>query len=622
MCGIAGFTGKQSDKILEACADCIAHRGPDQKVTYSHKNFHIGYRRLAIIDLSEDIYPIYNEDKDISLVLNGEIYNYQALRIELENKGHVFKTNADSETIIHGYEEWGYDVVNRLRGMFVFVLVDQNTNKMFIARDRLGIKPFYYAKTKERILFGSEIKSILTASVQGDESFTIKRTPDKKSVYSFLASRIHDIDERTFFKNIKRLLPGHYMIVDTENNIQTEKYWNPTFNPRFSSTKSDEEYANDFKDVFKDAMRLHLVADVPVGVTLSGGLDSSGITSLAKQLYDEALTLDQLKTGKQNELIAFSAVHPGETIDESVWIDSVVEYTGIKSIKIQPNVDTFWEELEEWVYFQEEPTISGAPYAYYVVMREASKFVTVFLSGQGGDELLAGYIPYFLTYAQSAVDQKQYGSLLREIFKGRDLYVKYFLQKMMERMGRNDFINPYDTLSDESRKYIQSKFKPSRNLNERLFYDVTSMTTPSLLRYEDKNSMAHSLESRVPFFDHQVLEHIFNLPIDQKIKHGWTRFVYRNAMKGVIPEKNRTRRSKVGFTNPEWEWIERRAQTFRELFSSTSFKSRPFWDADKVMSEFELTLSKEKTGDILYFWRIFSVEMWMRVYVDEFTPRL
>jgi asparagine synthase (glutamine-hydrolysing) len=601
MCGLAGFTGKPSSEVLETMTDSIKHRGPDDAAYIVNSNFSVGFRRLSIIDLSKSIYPIKNESKTIELILNGEIYNYQELREELKEKGHEFVTESDSETIVHGYEEWGYEVVEHLRGMFVFALLDKEKDELFIARDRLGIKPLYYSTAGERLVFASEIKAIFKCDTN------IPTDPDDKAVYRFLNYRIHDIDEHTFFKNVKRLMPGHFMIVKSNGDFDIKKYWDPTFNPEFKSRKSDDEYAEEFKDVFSEAVDLHLIADVPVGVTLSGGLDSSGITSLSKKLYDERYP-DQ-------EIIAFSAVHPGETVDESEYIDAVVEHTGIKSVKIKPEVDTFWEDFDTWLSFQEEPVISGAPYAYYTVMREAAKHVTVLLTGHGGDELLAGYVPYFLTYAQSAKDQKKFWSLIRETWMGKDLYFPYIFKLLKARFQKKPAINPRSTLKEEflnEFKDLGFEAEYSRNLNERLFLDVTKNTSPNILRYEDKNSMAHSLESRVPFFDHKVVEYIFNLPIDQKIKFGWNRFVYRQAMRGIIPEKNRKRRSKVGFTNPEWEWIERKADKFRAIFNSDEFRGRKYWDADKVLNDFELTLNNDLSGDVLYFWRLFIVEMWLR----------
>lgn len=605
MCGIVGFTGKSAKQNLKAMTDSIKHRGPDDEAFISFKNFHVGYRRLAIIDLSQNIYPISNEKQTLELVLNGEIYNYTELKKELESLGHTFKTGSDSETIVHGYEQWGYDVVQKLRGMFVFVLVDKEKNEMFIARDRLGIKPFYYALDKSKnIYFGSEIKGIL-------QNKEISREPDDLAVYRFLTARIHDVDEHTFFKSVKRLLPGHFMKIKQDSQFEIVKYWNPEVNTEFSSKKSDKEYAQEFKELFSEAVNLHLIGDVPVGVTLSGGLDSSGITALAHKLYVQ-------NYGKAN-MYAFSAIHPGETIDESKYIDSVVEHTGVTSVKIVPKVDNFWEELENWVYFQEEPVISGAPYAYNVVMKEARKKVTVLLSGQGGDELLAGYIPYFLSYVQTAKDSGKYWQILRESVLGFDLYAPFVLGKIKNRLSNRADINFKHPLNIDFVKEFEkmgADFNHQRGLNQRLFDDVTKSTTPALLRYEDKNSMNHSLESRVPFFDHKVVEYIFKLPVDQKIKFGWNRYIYRQAMKDIIPSLNRKRRSKVGFTNPEWEWIERKADNFRSIFSSISFKNRKYWNAGLVLDDFEDAIAGKTKGDVMYFWRLFITEMWMRVYVD------
>lgn len=605
MCGIVGFSGKNDSNKLQKMMQAIYHRGPDDFAKLEALNFSIGFRRLSIIDLSKNIYPIQNENGEISVFLNGEIYNYLTLREELIKAGHKFKTKSDTEVIVHGYEEWGEEVLSRLRGMFALVVYNSKTKEVFIARDRMGIKPFYYAEQEGRIIFSSEIKGILSG-------FDIERTPDDFVVYQFLSTRVHDIDKRTFFEKIKRLLPGHFMIIDKDSNFRIGKYWSPSFNPEFVSKKSDSEYANELREIFSEAVRLHMISDVPVGVTLSGGLDSSGVTSLASRIWKEQ--------GQDKPFYTFSAIHPGETVNEEEYIDSVVEYTGVTSIKVTPNVEKFWEDLPLWNYFQEEPVISGAPYAYYVVMREARKYVTVLLTGQGGDELLAGYIPYFLSYLQSAIDQGKYIPALRELYKGKDLYLKYILMKFDSILHKKNQINPLNSLNKPD-GYEMPFFKHKRNLNERLFEDVTSTTTPCLLRYEDKNSMANSLESRVPFFDHIVTEYIFNLPIDQKIKHGWTRYVYREAMKGLMPEKNRKRRSKIGFTNPEWEWIERKKENFFEIFRSESFKSRKYWNNKKVISDFELALKGKLRGDVLYFWRLFSVEMWLREYVDNFVLR-
>lgn len=602
MCGIVGFSGAPDQKVLAKMNHSIFHRGPDDESLYETPNFSIGFRRLSIVDLSKNIYPIYNETKDICVVLNGEIYNYVELREELKSLGHKFKTKSDTEVIVHGYEQWGEDVVLKLRGMFVYVIHDILKDELFIARDRLGIKPLYYTEIGGRIAFASEIKALFAG-------FKVDREIDENSVFQFLAYRLHDVDQNTFFKNVKRLLPGHKMHIDKLGNYHIQKYWYPAFNPEFRSKTSDEVYAEEFREKFLETVKLHMIGDVPVGTTLSGGLDSSGITSLAAKFHKES--------GNKEKFYSFSAIHPGETVNEEEYIDSVIEFSGAESIKVIPSVEDFWNEISTWTYFQEEPVISGAPYAYYVVMREARKHVTVILSGQGGDELLAGYIPYFMSYWQSAWDQGRPLKALSELYSGKDLYLKYVLAKIDQKLKSGNQINPAEFVKRPD-TYQKPAFKHKRNLNERLFEDVNSTTTQCLLRYEDKNSMAHSLESRVPFYDHVMAEYVFNLPIDQKIKKGWNRYVYRNAMKGLMPEKNRLRRSKIGFTNPEWEWIERKQDKFIEIFSSKEFNSRNIWNGTKILEGFKKALKNELRGDILFFWRVFSVEMWMRTYVDDF----
>lgn len=264
MCGIVGFSGKPDNQTLDKMTESIFHRGPDDGGRVVNDNFSVGYRRLAIIDLTMGLYPLTNEDKTIQVMNNGEIYNYQALREELEELGHKFSSESDTEVIAHGYEEWGEKVVNHLRGMFVIVLYNKNKDELFIARDRLGIKPLYYTQVDGRVVFGSEIKGLLSG-------FNINREVDQDSLYKFLTARIHDTNQDTFFKNIKRLLPGHYMVINNTGEFQIEKYWNPTYSTKFSSEKSDAEYSKEFRDIFIEAIKLHLIADVPVGVTLSGG---------------------------------------------------------------------------------------------------------------------------------------------------------------------------------------------------------------------------------------------------------------------------------------------------------------------------------------------------------------
>ncbi|MEI6462051.1 MAG: asparagine synthase (glutamine-hydrolyzing) [bacterium] len=606
MCGIVGFSGK-NEKMLHSMLGTIEHRGPDGEGMEVNNFFSIGMRRLAIIDPNGGWQPIYNKDKSVCIVFNGEIYNYQEVWKELQTLGYEFSTDhSDTETILHGYEEWGVYVLNKIKGMFAFAIWDSRIQKLFIARDRLGIKPLYYYNENGKFVFGSEIKALLVTNL-------IHREYDEETLMKFLMFRVHDSTEQTFFKGIKRLQPGHYMIVG-ENGIEgIKKYWNPTFNPNFKSEKTDDEYAKEFYDLYKSTIKRHIISDVPVGVSLSGGLDSSGVVSVMRELMLEGSDLHT--SGK---LFTFSALYPGKSIDESKYINEVERYVESTPEYAYPSVDKFWEEINEWIITQEEPTISSAPYAYYSVYRKASEFVKVMLSGNGGDELLAGYLPYFKSYATSAINQGEYIPLARELVKSFGIYGKYLGELVSSKLSsKSNLLSMKDFLLEEKKKY-KYNYKSSDNLNERLFNDVTQYSTPNLLRYEDKNSMAFSIESRVPFLDSDLVEYIFNLPIDQKIKNGWTRYVYRNAMKGHMPELNRLRRSKIGFTNPEQGWMRDKGDIILSIFESDLFKSRGIYDTNAVVSMFKKWIINPDAiqGDGLIFWRILVTELWMRNYLD------
>jgi asparagine synthase (glutamine-hydrolysing) len=315
-------------------------------------------------------------------------------------------------------------------------------------------------------------------------------------------------------------------------------------------------------------------------------------------------------------LFTFSALYPGESIDESEYIHEVERAIGSTPHYAYPQLDDFWNEIDEWIWYQEEPTIASAPYAYYSVYRLAGQHVKVMVSGNGGDELLAGYIPYFRAYLSSAITQRHYLAAAREVVKGRDLYKKYAGELIRSKLPTRgtDPINARELLQAGSTGDVH--FASHKNLNERLASDVLQYSTPDLLRYEDKNSMAFSVESRVPFLDHELVEFIFSLPIDQKIKGGWNRAVYRNAMKGRMPEKNRLRRSKIGFTNPDIMWMKAKAREIRAVFSSPELAARDLYNPAQLVTAWDEYLAG-RPGDGLIFWRVLVTELWMRRYMDR-----
>lgn len=601
MCGIAGFAGSDAE-LLERMLRSIVHRGPDGQGTDVGRHFSIGMRRLAIIDVATGDQPLYSDDGNLALVFNGEIYNHAELRRELQAKGRTFVTDhSDTEVILRGFEEWGPSVVDRLTGMFAFAISDHERGELFIARDRLGIKPLYYYDGPHGFVFGSELKAIF-------QDARVPRRPDLEVVRRFVLFRVHDDGEDTFFDGVKRLLPGHMMVVRPDGVVKIEKYWNPHVNPEFASAKSDDVYAQEFAEIWDRVVARHLISDVPVGVPLSGGLDSTGVVATMARLMQSGTDLHT------DGLYTFSALFPGQSIDESEFIHEVERAVGSIPHYAYPDRDEFWNEIMEWVWFQEEPTIASAPYAYYSVYRVASEHVKVMLSGNGGDELLAGYIPYFRAYLTSALAQRQYVAGAREIIKGWDLYKKYLGEIVRTRIpGRkSNAISPRELMTQGA----SLNFEAHKNLNERLASDVLQYSMPDLLRYEDKNSMAFSIEARVPFLDHEMVEFIFGLPIDQKIKGGWNRAVYRNAMKGRMPEKNRLRRSKIGFTNPDIQWMKAKADDLRATFASPSLASRGLYDQDRLVGAWDEYLNG-RPGDGLIFWRVLVTELWMQRYIDE-----
>ncbi|MDQ1433213.1 MAG: hypothetical protein QOF59_29, partial [Actinomycetota bacterium] len=568
------------------------------------RHFSIGMRRLAIIDVATGDQPLYSDDGNLALVFNGEIYNHVELRRELQQRGRRFVTDhSDSEVILRGFEEWGRNVVDHLTGMFAFAISDHERGELFLARDRLGIKPLYYVDGPEGFAFASELKALF-------QNARVARRPDVDALRRFLLFRLHDDGEDTFFDGVKRLLPAHTMLLRPDGIVKIERYWNPDVNPEFASTRSDDDYAQEFAQRWDDVIRRHLISDVPVGVPLSGGLDSSGVATTMARLSSSGTDLHT------QGLYTFSALYPGESIDESEYIHEVERAIGSTPHYAYPQLDDFWNEIDEWIWYQEEPTIASAPYAYYSVYRLAGQHVKVMVSGNGGDELLAGYIPYFRAYLSSAIAQRHYLAAAREVVKGRDLYKKYAGELIRSKLPTRgaSAINARELLQAGSTSGVD--FASHKNLNERLASDVLQYSTPDLLRYEDKNSMAFSVESRVPFLDHELVEFIFSLPIDQKIKGGWNRAVYRNAMKGRMPEKNRLRRSKIGFTNPDIMWMKAKAREIRSVFSSSELAARDLYNPEQLVTAWDEYLAG-RPGDGLIFWRVLVTELWMRRYMDQ-----
>jgi asparagine synthase (glutamine-hydrolysing) len=586
----------------------LVHRGPDDVGSLELPWISLGHRRLSIIDLATGHQPLANEDETVWLVYNGEVYNYRELRAELVERGHVFKTNSDSEVIVHAYEEYGPDCFKGFNGMWAVVLADLRRNRLILARDHFGIKPLYYTIAGGRLLFASEIKALL-------QDPSAPSRPNDQMVYEYLVHGLHDHKPETFFEGIYHLMPATYAEIDGAAMAalsdgeglaaRAVTYWTPELSED-GSADPDE-----FRRLFEKTVERRLVAEVPVGSCLSGGLDSTSIVSfmsglLKSQTPDAASLRGQLKT--------FSAVFDNDPIDERDYIAEAVKATGADTTYIRPTSEDFVEELRDFIWHQEEPLISTGPYAQWCVMREARKQVTVLLDGQGGDELLAGYVPYQYVYLAQLWKERKYGRFLREVWAARDVLKPLLTRRLRDR--RKGF--PLRSLlrKEFTDRVVDPGYTRSRNnLKLRLLQDLTTYSLPCLLRYEDKNSMAHSLESRVPYLDQELVEWILRLPSDVIIRDGWSRWILRTGLKGVLPEKIRRRRWKVGFTTPEIRWIKARRAAFTSLLRSPSFANRPYWDGEAVARAF-LAANRGKIDFSMFFWRVINVELWLREFID------
>jgi asparagine synthase (glutamine-hydrolysing) len=599
MCGICGFTGRRDHALLRAMTASLRHRGPDDDGFFESDVASLGFRRLAIIDLDTGAQPMSTDRGRLRIVYNGEIYNYRELRAELEAQGRRFTTRSDTEVALQAYAQWGPAAFQRFNGMWAIALLDRRgaQPQLVLCRDHFGIKPLFYAEHDSRVVFASEIKAIL-------EDPTFPRRVDEQQLYEYLGFGLYDHNDRSFFAGIRQVPAGAYLTVDAAG-IHETRYWTPAL-----SEDADPDPA-EFLRLFTRAVERRLVADVPVGTCLSGGLDSSSIVCvmdrlLARHVPDSVSLGERLKT--------FSAVFPGDPIDERGYVEAVLAVTSADPTWVCPTSEQWLGELETWVWHAEEPMISTAPYAMWSVMRAASEKVTVLLDGQAGDELLAGYVPYQYVYLRQLLRERRYRDVAVESAKARDTVGRLARRRLWEGRHRVDVAS---LLRSEwtSRQERPHDPRVQDDLKRRLLQDLTTFSLPSLLRYEDRNSMAHSMESRLPFLDQELVEWILRLPASAIVSGGWSRRILREAMQGILPDSIRERRRKIGFTTPEFRWFRQQRSSIQSLMRSPSFQSRPYWNAGAVADAFRVACVGG-SEESLFFWRAVNVELWLRVYFE------
>ncbi len=604
ICGIVNFKKKGVDKNdIQSMMDIMKHRGPDDEGLFIEKNVGLGFVRLSIIDLSPAGHqPMVSQDQRYVIVFNGEIYNYIELRQELK-ENFDFKTNTDTEVLLNAYRAWGPDCLDRFNGMFAFVIYDKKTGEIFTARDRYGIKPFYYYRDEERLIFASEPRSILP--------FLKNQAPNPQAIYEFLVYNRSDQGDYTYYKDIRKLPHGCCArITDKGMDISPWYVLEENLKEPFDSPE-------EFYETFHQAVKLRLRSDVPVGVCLSGGLDSSSIVSVL------------LKEFNKRDVNTFSAIYDvGDKADESAFIH---EYDGQldRMHFTRPSAESLLSDLQTFIKCNSEPMSALGPYAQFKVMQLAKSHVTVTLDGQGADEQLGGYHYFFASYFKELFrgfkwlrllnELGHYGKIHRSIMavKYLGLYMSPpFLKDRLSRIS-HDYIDKGFYKEGATVSTLKNSLYNPRTLNESLLQHF-QFKLEHLLKWEDQNSMWHSLESRVPFLDHRLVERTLSLPPGDIIKKGNTKHILRESMRGVLPEKIRTRQDKVGFSTPWEKWFRKEAPKafINEILHSESFKKRGYLDASRCIKGFNDFIAG-KNDIAKEIWKWVNLELWSREFIDK-----
>ena len=626
MCGICGKltlngTTPSKDLLLRMC-DTLRHRGPDDEGVYIGKNIGLGHRRLSIIDLSSGHQPLSNEDETIWIVFNGEIYNFGELRPNLTSRGHRFRTKTDTETIIHLYEEYGVDCVQHLRGMFAFAIWDERKKRLFLARDRIGKKPLCYCFTKNSFVFASELKAIL-------EDIDIDKEINLEAIHHYLTYQ-YVPSPITIFTQIKKLPPAHIMVIEDGKIERLERYWRPEYTPKTSL--KEPEIIESILEILKEATRIRLISDVPLGAFLSGGIDSSAIVAMMSQLMNEPV-----KT--------FSIGFPEASFNELSFARVVADRFKTEHHEEIVKPDAL-DILPKIVWHYNEPYADSSCIPTYYLSKMTRQNVTVALNGDGGDEIFAGYERY-LAYKLTSYYEKvpkfiRDGisaslSLFPESSSRRDFIrrAKRFTEVMAEPLERryirwpSIFSNDLkDKLYSEEMKermrnidsveIVAESFKKSGTrdpLDTLLFVDTLNYLPSDLMVKVDIASMAHSLECRSPFLDHKLVEFAASIPSELKLKGRKTKHILKKALAKILPEKI-LNRSKMGFGVPLSFWFREELKDYAQDLLLCKRADRGYFEQKEIKNLLEEHIS----GRVNHSYRIFSLimlELWHQTFVDK-----
>ncbi len=612
MCGFVGFSGKleQKKEILNKMMARIIHRGPDSEGEFINENIALGFRRLSIIDLEGGSQPIYNEDGSIVIVFNGEVYNFMELRRELIADGHAFKTDTDTEALVHGYEKWGSELASHLRGMYAFVIYDMKRNTVYGARDIFGIKPFYYYRTEGGdYIFGSEIKAFL-------EHPQFKKKLNREALRPYLTFQYSSLDE-TFFEGVFKLPPAHSftLTLGTGDRIVPERYWDADFTEKAGDFDS---YVDEIDKTVHESVEAHRISDVKVGSFLSGGVDSSYITA--------CLMPDK----------TFSVGFDYKKFNETDYAAELSEKLGVENYRKLISADECFDNLSDIQYYMDEPQSNPSSVPLYFLARLAKEHVTVVLSGEGADEIYAGYewydeTPMMRKYKKIPKPLRVFAAAVAKhlpYFKGHDFIIKssgnpedYFIGQALV-WGEKDALSvlkPEYRVGPSVKQVtapIYARVKGKSELDKKQYLDLNLWLPGDILLKADKMSMASSLELRVPFLDKRVMEQAQSLPHEYKINGKNTKYIFRKAANRTLPDEWADR-TKMGFPVPIRYWL--REDKYYELVKHefTSAEAAEFFDTGKLMR----ILDDHRTEKANYARRIWTVYVFLtwyrRFFVNE-----
>jgi asparagine synthase (glutamine-hydrolysing) len=601
MCGISGIISKKKKSIeptlIKQLNETIVHRGPDSSGYFAYKNIAFGHQRLSIIDLSDDGKQPMSYLNKYVITYNGEVYNYVELREILVDQGYTFKSQSDTEVILAAYDYWGKDCVNHFNGMWAFALLDKKNDEIFISRDRFGVKPVYYYDGEDYFAFGSEIKQLLP--------LLPKITADEGVLIDYLVAGMEDHLENTFFTGIKKLPPSHSFTYRLEDNVKTKKQYFELLPIPNIQTTTELESVDLYKKSFIDSIKLRLRSDVKVGACLSGGLDSSSIAYYASKLYDssENFVAFHVTTSKD---IKYNEFHFVKELVRDLPIDLVI---------IDGSKENIIKNIDNVIQVQEEPFGSPSVVLQYLLMEKAKSInCKVLLDGQGGDESLLGYERYYPSIFLS-LKGLQKVKFFNNVIKRSKLtlmyligYIVYFTNsfiriKFLRR--RNLFINA-ESFSLMNKDVYKKMAKNYRNIFELQRQELFSTQLPHLLRYEDKNSMFFSIETRLPFLDYRNVQIAASINPLHKIKDGWSKYILRKAIDGEVPSSLVWRKNKIGFEFPENEILEFLESELKLLLENSPLTA-------KLIHKNKLIQNLDKL-DLKTKWRLYNIVKWEKIF--------